>query len=405
MTKLITRRSVVRGGLALTALGTVASPAVVRSALGQSQIEIGNVLSISGPLANVTKQINDGTQTGVEVFSTGDIQFKNVVLDDQGDAGRAVRLVREAVESGRQKFFVNGTLSSTQIAIAKELNGPKGVFCNTSGADETTGKSCNRASFRWNSTTYAVTSLAVKTMVGLKPNAKRWYTVTAQYVFGENMLANVKRALAANGIEHVGNTFHSLTEREFSGYFPSILGAKPDVLFIANFGNQTTDFIRQAISFGLKQRMTIVVGWGTGLDQFQALGNDIIQDIYFVTPFWHVGDAPVNQEFVSIWQKRTGSMPNYLEASGYFAVKVLADGIRKANSTDITQVIQALEGMNFQGPSGDEPIRKEDHQVIKDAYMLLGKSREAMKDAFDFADVIGRGREYIPVAESGCKMS
>ena len=405
MTKLITRRSAVRGGLALTALGAVASPAFVRSAFGQSQIEIGNVLSMSGALANVTKQINDGTQAAVELFSTGELQFKNVVLDDQGDAGRAVRRVREAVESGRQKFFVNGTLSSTMIAIAKELDGPKGVFCNTSGADETTGPSCNRASFRWNCTTYAMSSLGVQTMASLKPAAKRWYTVTAQYVFGENLLANVKRQLAANGLEHVGNTFHSLTEREFSGYFPSIIAAKPDVLFIANFGNQTTDFLRQAISFGLKQRMTIVVGWGTGLDQFQSLGNDIIQDIYFVTPFWHLGNSPVNQEFLNVWQKRNNSKPNYLEASGYFAAKVIIDGIKKANSTDTMQVIQALEGMVFQGPSGDEPIRKEDHQVVKNTYMLFGKSRNAMKDAFDFADVIASGRDYIPVAQAGCKMS
>ncbi len=34
------------------------------------------------------------------------------------------------------------------------------------------------------------------------------------------------------------------------------------------------------MSFGLKKRMTIVLAWASGLEQFEALGADLCEGVY-----------------------------------------------------------------------------------------------------------------------------
>ena len=93
------------------------------------------------------------------------------------------------------------------------------------------------------------------------PDAKKWYTITPQYVFGDGLLSAAKNIFKEKGIEHVGNSYHSLTEKEFSGYLTNAVAAKPDVLLLLNFGAQSSDTLRQAISFGMHKNMTILIAY------------------------------------------------------------------------------------------------------------------------------------------------
>ena len=68
----------------------------------------------------------------------------------------------------------------------------------------------------------------MRPLVEAMPKAKRWYTITPQYVFGDGLLS-AARTSSGKGIEHVGNSYHSLTEKEFSGYLTNAVAAKPDV--------------------------------------------------------------------------------------------------------------------------------------------------------------------------------
>ncbi|MFX6899631.1 ABC transporter substrate-binding protein, partial [Acinetobacter baumannii] len=85
------------------------------------------------------------------------------------------------------------------------------------GADEITGKDCNRATFRWSVPTYGAIERTVRPLIQSKPKAKRGYTITPQYVFGDGLLSAAKNIFKEKGIEHVGNSYHALTEKEFSG--------------------------------------------------------------------------------------------------------------------------------------------------------------------------------------------
>lgn len=382
--------------------GMLAAPSLARAQ--GAPLQVAGVYSMSGTFANIGDLLNKGTQWAFEHYRTGagrPIQY--TLLDDQGDPGRAVRRVQEAMSQG-VTHVVGCTLSSIALPVMKEVQARGGVYIHMAGADEATGSECNRASFRWPGASYTAINATLRPFIQRNPNAKRWYTITGQYVFGDSLLSNLKAVLQEAGHQHVGNSYHALSEREYSGYITAAIAAQPDVLAICNFGNQTLDVVRQAVSFGMKRNVKIVVPWSTGLDQYQAWGPAICEGVYFGVNYWHGVDAPGNRVLQQVVRQKTNAPTNYLQACGWAVAQMLVEGLNKAGTADVPAVIRALEGLTYEGPTGSETIRPQDHQVIKDYYLMLGKAQSAMRDPADFAEVIAGTKAFLAPDRTGCRM-
>ena len=126
------------------------------------------------------------------------------------------------------------------------------------------------------------------------------------------------------------------------------------MLAVCNFGNQTLDVVRQAVSFGMKRNVKIVVPWSTGLDQFQAWGPDICEGVYFGVNYWHGVDAPGNRVLQQVVRAKTNAQTNYLQACGWAVGQMMVEGLNKAGTADVPAVISALEAC----PTKDRPAPK-----------------------------------------------
>lgn len=389
------------GGLAL-----LASPLSLKTAFAaESPILFGIPNPMSGPFAANGKF----AAMGADLFfdHTKTILGRptaHTVLDTQGKPAIAIRQVQDLFAQQKARFFAGGILSSGALAMGKDLEKLGGIFVTTAGADEITGVDCNRATFRWSVPTYGAVRETIGPLIKLLPNAKRWYTITPKYVFGEGLLTATKDILKENNLEHVGNSYHSLDEREFSGYLTNAMATKPDVLVLLNFGSQSSETLRQAVSFGMKTKTTILMAWASGLEQFESLGADLCEGVYFGVQYWHRIDSPFNKVLVQQTQDKFKINPNYSLAGAYIMCKMMADGIVKANSAEPAKVIAAMEGTTYDGLTGKETIRKEDHQVIKNYYLLKGKPKSAMADKDDYCDIIHGGQSFLSPEKAGCKM-
>ena len=397
-----------RNLLKIAALGSIPGALwSARSALAQSQsaIQFACPVPMSGPFAANGKYADLGMKLALEEYGEAlGRPLAYTLLDTEGKPATAVRKVQEVAQQKGAKFWAGGILSSGSLAMAKEAEKANAVYITTAGADEITGKDCNRATFRWSVPTFGAIEQTVRPLLQERPEAKRWYTITPQYVFGEGLLSAAKAIFEEKGIEHVGNSYHSLNEKEFSGYLTNAMAAKPDVLLILNFGSQSSDTLRQAVSFGMKQNCTILLAWASGLEQFESLGADLCEGVYFGAQYWHGIDTPLNEELVRLTQSKLKMNPNYSLAGSYICTRIMVDAIIKANSDDPAKVIAQMEGMKYEGLTGAEEIRKEDHQVLKNYYLLKGKKKADMKDKDDYATIVHSGQSFLSVAESGCKM-
>jgi branched-chain amino acid transport system substrate-binding protein len=393
--------------LQLSALGALPGAlGMSRSAYAQASgaIQFGCPVAMSGPFAANGKYADLGMKLAIEQYGTAlKRPLAYTLLDTEGKPATAVRKVQEAAQQQGARFFAGGILSSEALAMGKEVDKLGGVFMTTAGADEITGQECNAATFRWSVPTYGAVEQTVRPLIAAMPKAKRWYTITPQYVFGEGLLSAAKNIFKEKGIEHVGNSYHSLAEKEFSGYITNAIAAKPDVLLLLNFGSQSSDTLRQAVSFGMNKNMTILVAWASGLEQFESLGADLCNGIYFGAQYWHTVDSPLNRDLVKRANEKFKANPNYSLAGSYICTKLMIDGIIKAGSADPKAVIAAMEGMKYQGLTGEEEIRKADHQVLKNYYLLKGKSKAKMKNKDDYVDVLSSGKSFLPVDQTGCK--
>ena len=396
-----------RNLLKLAALSAVPAALVhARSALAAAGdvIELGCPVPMSGPFAANGKFADLGMKLVLEQYDKVlGRSLRYSVLDTEGKPATAVRKMQELAQKNAARYFAGGILSSESLAMGKEAEKFGGVFVTTAGADEITGKDCNRATFRWSVPTFGAIERTVRPLIEAMPKARRWYTITPQYVFGEGLLSAAKNVFKEKGIEHVGNSYHGLNEKEFSGYLTNALAAKPDVLLILNFGQQSSDTLRQAASFGMKKDTTILVAWASGLEQFESLGPELCEGVYFGAQYWHGADSPLNRDLVKRSNARFKSNPNYSLAGSYICTKIMLDGMIKAGTADPKAVVAAIEGMKYDGLTGSEEVRAADHQVIKDYYLLKGKAKSRMKDKDDYAVVISAGMSFLPVDKTRCK--
>ncbi|MBX9591859.1 MAG: ABC transporter substrate-binding protein [Hyphomonadaceae bacterium] len=405
MSMSVSRRKILRlGGAAAAATATYGLRLAGPAQAAPDAFTLCGTWEMTGSLANTGLLCDRGSRLAVETLAPKlGLKATYVTVDTEGDPGKAVRKAGEQMSQRGTRFFVGGASSAIALAVSKEVNKAGGVYVTTGGADELTGSECTKATFRWPVATFGAVEQTVRPLRQRLPNAKRWYTLTPKYVFGEALLRNVRRVLGETGAELVGNAYHGLGDREFSGYLTEAQAARPDVLCLLSFSGQTADTLRQAVDFGLKTSTTVLVVWSAGLDQYRAIGADVLDGVYLGAQYWHELDTPQNSELVPLFRKAFGGPPTYSEISGYMLARLILEGVAKAQSTDSRQVIGALEGLRYEGPTGPEEVRAADHQCLKNYYLLKGKPAKAMRSPDDFVEILSAGKSFPPPAETGCK--
>ena len=398
MKKFTPKSSILASAISLC-LTMVATPATAED------LTIYNIASMSGAFANFGEEGEKGARLAIETAGTAaGLTLKMVTIDTESNAGKAARKVKAIVGKEGAGLFVGSTLSSTALAVGKEIHSAGGIYINGSGADEITGSECNGSMFRWSAPTFGAVNASLRPVLEGNPSIKRVYTITPQYVFGEAMLSNAKAVLNEKGIELVGNSYHSLKDKEFSGIIAQAQAAKPDLLLLLNFGSQATSTIQQAINFGLKDRMKLLLVWSSGLDTMRTLGSEVSNGIYFGAQYWHEEEAPANQELVALTREKLGEAPNYPMAHYYQMTKMLIDAVEATGGSDSEKIRNHLEGHTYEGVTGTEFVRAEDHQVEKYFYLIEGKGEADMEDKDDFGDVVAKGKYFVPHEETGCTL-
>ena len=367
------------------------------------ELTINIVASMSGAFANFGLQAEKGARLAIEeAGEAAGKPLKMVVIDTESNAGKGARKVQADLSENGPGIYVGTTLSSTALAVGQAVHDAGGVYINGGGADELTGEKCNASMYRWSAPTYGAVNASLRPVLDAHPEIKRVYTITPQYVFGEAMLTNAKAVLEERGIEHVGNSYHSLKDKEFSGFIAQAQAASPDLLILLNFGSQAAASMQQAVNFGLKDRMKILMVWSSGLDTMQSLGADVSNGVYFGAQYWHEEEAAGNQALVALTQEKLGEAPNYPMASYYQMTKTMIDAVNATGGSDPEAIKAHLAGLEYEGITGAETIAADNNQVEKNFYLLLGKDEASQADENDYADVVSKGKYFLSAADAGC---
>lgn len=400
-----TRLTIGRRFLLASASGALLAgtrPGAARAA--DSAITFGSITPGTGSYGYAGKLVTNGSQLAIELAG-GEIlgrRLDYITRDDEGSAATGVRRLSEAV-SGNGLAVFNGAYSSAiglaESAVARR---EKVLQYAAGGSEDFTGARCSRYTFQWSANPYTALKAVLDYLTQAHPAARRVYTITADYIFGQALLRYATIVGPALGLEFVGNAAAPLGTQEFTQFLTQALAAKPDVICLLTAGEDAIVCLRQLAGFGARN-LVVAAPWAIETEQLSELPPEIREGLILGENYVPTIDTPANQEFVAAYRKKYNTDPGYSAAYGYDSFRTVLLAMRKANSTDLGKVISTLEGMQFDGVLGPSRIDADTHQTVRPYFVVLGKAAASPDAPNQLAAMVHVGSDNQPRALNACK--
>ncbi len=362
-------------------------------------ILIGEISSYSTVPA-FTVPYRNGWQMAVEeVNSAGGLlggrKLEVISRDDGGKPDDATRNAQELLSSQRVDLLAGTFLSNVGLAVSDIALREKTLFVAAEPlTDALVWDKGNRYTFRLRPSTYMQAAMLAEEAAKLP--VKTWATVAPNYEYGQSAVANFKELLKAKrpDVQFVAEQWPALGKLEAGATIQALEAAKPDAIFNVTFGADLTKFVREGNLRGLFEGRS-VVSMLTGEPEYLDPLKDETPKGWIVTGYpWDQVKTPVHQKFVQAYTKRFGETPRLGSVVGYTTFMAIAEGIKKAGSTDTEKLIGAFRGLKFETVFGPVTFRSLDQQSTLGAFvgrLELKDGRGAMVD-WRYVD----GNNYMP---------
>jgi branched-chain amino acid transport system substrate-binding protein len=379
-----TRRTFIKGTGAAAAVAVTGFPYL---SYGQSDvIRIGHLTprtGFLGPLGEFAVQAADLAVD--EINAAGGVNGRKLeaLKEDSVNPQTASTKAERMIERDKVTCIIGEISSAAGLTISQVAERTKTLFINTGcNSDELRGKGCKRYMFHIESQNSMYVKTAGRSLMaqGLV-KGKKWFSLTADYAFGHDLLRVAKRFMEANGGNFAADKLVPTDATDFSPLLLEIRSAKPDLVISNLAGNQITNFLKQYSEFGLTFPVAgfgfdTALAWGAGKGNF--LGT-------WPVVWHHLLDTPATKKFVADFTKRFGRPPENQAWGDYNAIKLTAQAMRETKSTDSTKLVEHFEkGAKFPLMKTREGyFRKSDHQMMHEMYTVQALPVAQIKNNYD----------------------
>lgn len=359
----ITRRSLVTTALAATTL-----PRIVHAT---DPIKIGMPLALTGPLGSVGQEMKNGAELWAKVTNAkGGLlgrQIQLFITDTGGDPATCVRKAQELVERDNCRVFFGMTLSSEALAVVPKLAEWNAIFMSSDNGDgRLTGSSLVPNFFRSN-ISGPMGTRAVSLYLRDAP-FKGFYAIGMDYAWGRGSVAVFEDELKKAGRPLLGTVFSPTGTKDFATYISKIRQSGADALYMVLAGDDYNAFLAQAKQYRLGDKVQLLTEV-VDLTSIRAVGDAAV-GLIGSTRYTYTLDNPANKEFVALWQKEYGQVPNNNEGEQWQACQMLAAGITKAGGIETDKLRTALETVAIDSIKGHVAMRACDHQAMQQGYIV-----------------------------------
>lgn len=187
-------------------------------------------------------------------------------------------------------------------------------------------------------------------------HCKRFFLVGSDYVFPHCANEIIKDYLKTTGAKVVGEQYLPLGDTKVEPLIEKIKSAKPDMILNTINGDTNLPFFRELRDEGIKSTDIPTLSFSIGEHELRSLNIGLMQGDYAAWTYFQSLDTPANKRFVAAFQKKhpLHAVTDPMEAA-YVGVKLWAQAVKEANSTDTTKVRRAMLHQRLDAPEG--PIR------------------------------------------------
>src|SRR3954453_9308414 len=393
------------GLLAAVAVGglLLAGPALAQG------VKIGILNDQSGVYADYGgKWSFEAAKMAVEDFGGEVLGHKIEVIsaDHQNKPDLAAAIARRWYEVENVDMITELTTSSVALAV-QELSKEKKKIDIVVGAatSRLTGDACTPYGFHWAYDTHA---LAVGTGGALtESGGNTWFFLTADYAFGYALEEDTGKVVKAKGGKVLGSVRHPLNSSDFSSFLLQAQSSKAKIVGLANAGLDTTNSIKQAAEFGIVAGGQKLAGLLLTLAEVHGLGLQAAQGLVLTEGFyWDRNDQA--REFSERFMKRTGRMPNMIQAGTYSATLQYLKAVKAADSKDSDAVAKKLKELPVDDMFAQGGKVLANGRMVHDLYLFEVKKPSESKKPWDYYKMIATvpgDKAFATVADSGCPLT
>jgi branched-chain amino acid transport system substrate-binding protein len=378
------RRTVLKASAAFAGASAIGFPAI---ASGQTdKIKIGHLTPLTGFLGALGAYATLGMRMAEEeINKAGGVMGRQieVMSEDSVNPATAATKAQRMLEQDGATVLMGEINSASALTIMQVAARNKKLFMQIGArSDALRGKNCNKYTFHVDIPNTVMVNAVGKSL--LRENMvkdKKFFTLTADYIFGHDLLGAAKRFFAANQGNLIGDELIATDVTDFSPYLLKIRQAKPDVVCSNLAGNQVTTLIKQYAEFGLPYP---IVGFNLNTADAWAAGEGNLAGTW-PTVWYHTLEVPASKAFVEAFTKKNGKPPENHAWIEYISFKIMAQAMNDTKSTDTDKLIAYFEKQSeFDILKARKAyFRSWDHQLVQEAYPFSPKAKGQAKDKWD----------------------
>ena len=380
-----TRRRLVAAGGGVAALSALGFPAIVSGQ--QEKIRLGHLTPMTGFLGALGEYAVMGIRMAAEeINAAGGVMGRQleILSEDSVNPSVGSSKAQRMIERDGVVALLGEISSASALTISQVAARNKKLFMSIGArSDELRGKNCNKYTFYIDiPNTVMVNAVGQALLRDNMVKGKKFFSLTADYLFGHDLLKVSKKFFSANGGTLIGDELVATDVTDFSPYLLKVRQAKPDVVCSNLAGNQVTTFLKQYAEFGLPYpfigfNLNTADAWAAGAENFAGI---------WPTVWHHDLTTAGTKTFVANFTKKYNKIPENHAWIEYVTLKIVAQAMNETKSTDTEKLIAYFEkGTEFDILKARKGyFRAWDHQLMQEAYPFTAKPKGQAKDKQDF---------------------
>jgi urea transport system substrate-binding protein len=198
---------------------------------------------------------------------------------------------------------------------------------------------------------------------------KKFYTVAADYNFGQISSVWVKKFVQEQGGKVIATEFFPLDQIDFGAAISRIQAAHPEVIFSLLVGNNHLGFHRQFAAAGLVDKIPIVSPVFGQAGELTSLSPQEYKGLVVAFDYYPQLDNPANRAFLDrVRARHGGKLPFAIGEFPYniwLNIQLWAAAGNKAGSIDKGKIIETLEsGLQVDAPEGRVRVDGKTHHLV-----------------------------------------
>ena len=341
---------------ALPLVAALAIMSVGAPAAAQQVVKIGHVGPLTGAIAHLGKDNENGARLAVEEINAAGltidgkaIKLELVTEDDAGDPKTGTAVAQKLVDA--KVVGIVGHLNSGVSIPASKIYNDAGI---TQVSPSSTNPQYTLQGFK---VTYRVVAtdaqqgpaLASYTDKVLK--AKKVAIIDDATAYGKGLADEFEKAAKAAGITIVAREATNDKATDFKAILTKVKGRAPDVIMYGGMDATGGPLAKQAGELGIKAK--IVAGDGVCTDKVAELAGPAVSNIVCSEAGMALQNMAKGADFSKKYEARFKGPVQVYAPFTYDAVYVLVDAMKRANATTAAAVLAQMPATNYPGLIGN----------------------------------------------------